>query len=67
MVNKFYYMGILKLKKNIYIYYRHKSPACLRDVDIEKVLISNKISFGKKNYTYFIGTCIMIIKLSHYR
>ena len=46
MVNKFYYMGILKLKK--YIYYRHKSPPSLRDVDIEKVLTSNKISFGKK-------------------
>ena len=48
MVNKFYYMGILKLKKYIYIYYRHKSPPSLRDVDIEKVLTSNKISFGKK-------------------
>ena len=28
----------------------------MRDVDIEKVLVSNKISFGeKKNYQYFIG------------
>ena len=27
----------------------------LRDVDIEKVLVSNKISFGEKNYKYFIG------------
>ena len=27
-----------------------------RDVDIEKVLISNKISFGEKNYKYFIGS-----------
>ena len=25
------------------------------DVDIEKVLVSNKISFGEKNYKYFIG------------
>ena len=25
------------------------------DVDIEKVLVSNKISLGKKNYKYFIG------------
>ena len=24
------------------------------DVDIEKVLVSNKISFGEKNYKYFI-------------
>ena len=27
----------------------------LRDVDTEKVLVSNKISFGEKNYKYFIG------------
>ena len=25
------------------------------DVDIEKVLVSNKISLDKKNYKYFIG------------
>ena len=25
------------------------------DVDIEKVLVYNKISFGEKNYEYFIG------------
>ena len=25
------------------------------DVDIEKVVVSNKISFGEKNYKYFIG------------
>ena len=38
-------------KKN----YCRKSPAHLRDVDIEKVLVFNKISFGEKNYKYFIG------------
>ena len=27
----------------------------MRDVDVEKVSISNKISFGEKNYKYFIG------------
>ena len=27
----------------------------LKDVDIEKVLVSNKISSGEKNYKYFIG------------
>ena len=25
------------------------------DVDIEKFIASNKISFGEKNYKYFIG------------
>ena len=31
-------------------FYRHKAPIFLGDVDIEKVLVSNKISFGEKNY-----------------
>ena len=33
----------------------HKTPVFLKDVDIEKVLVSNKISLVKKNYKYFIG------------
>ena len=37
-------------KKNLY---HNNTPIFLRDVDIEKVC--NKISFGKKNYKYFIG------------
>ena len=27
----------------------------IKDLDIEEVLVSNQISFGKKNYKYFIG------------
>ena len=27
----------------------------MRDVDIEKVLVSNRIPFGEKNYKHFIG------------
>ena len=38
-------------KKN----YHHKTPICFGDLDIEKLLVSNKISFGGKNYNYFIG------------
>ena len=30
-------------------------PILLKYVDIEKVLVSNKISLVKKNYKYFIG------------
>ena len=39
------------MKKN----YCNKIPVPLRDVDIEKVLVSNKISFGEKSCKYFIG------------
>ena len=37
------------------MFYRNKTPIFLKDVDIKKVLVSNKISFGEKNYKYFIG------------
>ena len=43
--------GDIEIKKNKF--YRHKSPVFLKDVDIEKVLVSNKIQ--QKNYKYFIG------------
>ena len=45
--------GDIKIEKNEL--YRHKSPIFLRDVDIEKVLVSNKIFFSEKDYRYFIG------------
>ena len=44
---KFGHIEIEKIK-----FYHHKTPIFLREVDIEKVLVSNKISFGKK---YFIS------------
>ena len=50
-------------KKN---FYHHKSPIFLKDVDIEKVLVTEKISFGKKTISTSLVTCIMIIKLSYY-
>ena len=36
-------------------FHRNKILLFLKDVDIEKVLVSNKISFDEKNYKYFIG------------
>ena len=44
-------------------FYRHKTPVPLRDVDIEKVLVSNKISFGEENYKYFIGYLYNVNKI----
>ena len=40
-------------KKNVY---RHETPIFLKDIEIEKVLVSNKVSFGEKDYNkYFAG------------
>ena len=41
---KFGDIEIAKKKKN----YCHKNPIFLKDVDIEKVVASNKISFGEE-------------------
>ena len=35
----------------------------LKDVDVEKVLVSNKITFGEKSYKYFIGYLYNNIKV----
>ena len=45
--------GNIEIDKNNF--YGHKTPIFGGDVDIEKVLVSKKISFGEKNYQYFIG------------
>ena len=43
----------IEIEKNKFC--RHKTPIFLGDIDIEKVLAPKKISFGEKNYKYFIG------------
>ena len=45
--------GDVETEKNKF--YRNKTPILLKDVDIQKVLVSNKISFSEKNYKCFIG------------
>ena len=45
--------GDIEIEKNKF--YGDKIPIFLNNVDIEKALVSNKISFGDKNYNYLIG------------
>ena len=40
-----------------------KSLIFKKDPDIEKVLVSNKISSGEKNYKYFIGYLYNVYKV----
>ena len=49
MVKKLVILVILKLKN------QHKSPISINDVDISKIVVSNKVNFGKKGFRYFIG------------
>ena len=46
MVKETARFGNIKIENNKF--YRHKTPIILGDVDIEKVVISNKISFRRK-------------------
>ena len=43
----------IEIEKNKF--YRNMIPIPLRDIDIEKVLVSNQISFGEKDCNFFIG------------
>ena len=45
--------GDIEIEKKIM--YRPKIPILSKYVDIEKLLVSNKISFCEQNYKYFIG------------
>ena len=51
--------GDIKIEKHKF--YCHGSPIFLKYVDIEKVLVSNKISSGEKTITTLLVTCKMII------
>ena len=51
----------------------HKSPISINDVDVSKVLVSNKVAFGEKGFKYFIGykdgrnfrpLCVILPKLN---
>ena len=53
--------GVLKLKKIHFTTIRLN-----KDVDNEKVLLSNKISLVKKTISSLLVTCVIIIKLNHY-
>ena len=44
--------------------YHYKCPVPLRDVTIEKVLVSNNVSFSKKTISALLATCVIIIKLA---
>ena len=56
--------GDIKIEKSKL--YRNKIPVHLRNIDIDKVLVFNKISFGKKKtIRTLLVTCVMMIKLNN--
>ena len=56
-------LGNIEIKK--IKFYCNRTPISLKYVNIEKVIVSNKISFGeKKPINFLLATFIMIIKLN---
>ena len=55
--------GNTEIEKNKF--YCHKTPIFVRDVDIEKVLVSNMIPFGEKTISTLLVICIMVTKLNY--
>ena len=47
---KFDDIKILKQK-----FHLHKRPISIKNVDIDKTVVSNTVPFGKKGFKYFIG------------
>ena len=54
------------IETETYKFYHNKSPIFLEDVDIKKVVVSNKISLGEKTINTLLVTCIMFMKINHY-
>ena len=47
---KFDDIKILKQK-----FHLHKRPISIKNVDIDKTVVSNTVPFGKKGFKYFVG------------
>ena len=37
------------------MFHRHKRSTSIKNVDVIKIVVSNKVSFWKKGFKYFIG------------
>ena len=66
--------GDIKIQKQKF--HQHKRPVSIKNVDVNKIVLSNKVSFGKKRFKYFTGykdakktkpLCIFLPKMSAYR
>ena len=66
--------GDIKIQKQKF--HQHKRPVSIKNVDVNKIVLSNKVSFGKKRFKYVTGykdakktkpLCIFLPKMSAYR
>ena len=57
-------------------FHQHKGPISIKNIDFNKIVVFNKVSFGKIGFEYFIGyknaktirpSCIFLPKIIGYR
>ena len=53
MDKKFIKFGNTGIKKHKF--HQHNSPISINNIDINKIVVSNKVSFGKKDFQWFIS------------
>ena len=46
-------LGDNEIKKQKF--HQHKRPISIKNININKIVVSNKASFGKKGFKYLIG------------
>ena len=68
---KFGYIEIQKQK-----FHHHKESVSIKNIDINKMVVSNRVSFAKNEFRYFTGykdaenvrpLCVLLTKMSAYR
>ena len=65
--------GDIEVKKPKF--HQHKRPTSIKNIDINKIVVSNKVFFGENGFQYCIGykevkirpLCIFLPKVSAYR
>ena len=70
---KFKYLKFKVIQKTLF--HQYKSPISINNIDINQIVVSNKVSSCKKSFKYFIGykegkkfrpLCLMLSKMSAY-
>ena len=66
--------GDIEIKKQKF--HKHRRPISIKNISINKIVVSNKVSSGKNDFKYFIGRkdakkirhlCVFFPKASAYR
>ena len=48
-------------------FHQHKRTISIKNIDINKIVVSNKITFGKKGFEYFTGYKILDLYVYFYQ